>query len=189
MWWSSWKGQIRSIKVKWAHVQIELGSFKVNSKRIRLGCRWFGVSLVIWGQFKPMTSRWPFGHPSQLGSIWSTLKLIYFSSVRFKWIQAKKYFDIKLDQIDSIMYRSRDFKADYQGCLVTWLMLDSSRDTCLTWELTWSSTCRLWWTKRCSLRLSFGIRIIKIFTSIWWLNDWFIFKKIYFFLFLSSGLP
>ena len=56
-------------------------------------------------------------------------------------------------------------------------------------RLTWSSTCRLWWTKRCSLRLSFGIWIIKIFTSIWWLNDWFVFKKIYFFLFLSSGLP
>ena len=94
-----------------------------------------------------------------------------------------------MDQIDSIMYRSRDVKVDFQGCLVTWLILDSSRDTCLTWKLTWSSTCRLWWTKRCSLRLSFGIRIIKIFTSIWWLNDWFIFKKIYFFLFLSSGLP
>ena len=185
MWWSSWKGQIRSIKVKWAHVQIELGSFKVNSKRIRLGCRLFGVSLVIWGQFKPMTFCWPFGHPrsTRVNLIHFKINLFFISQVQMN--SSKKIF---WHQVGS--NRLNYVQVTWcQGCLVTWLILDSSRDTCLTWKLTWSSTCRLWWTKRCSLRLSFGIRIIKIFTSIWWLNDWFIFKKIYFFLFLSSGLP
>ena len=90
MWRSSWKGHIRSIKVKWAHVQIELGSFKV--KRIRLDCRLFGVSLVIWGQFKPMTFCWPFGHPrsTRVNLIHFKINLFFISQVQMN--SSKKIF-------------------------------------------------------------------------------------------------
>ena len=140
-----------------------------------------------------MTFSWPAGElgeiEGQMRSPWSTLILII---CQVQLNSNKKYFDIKLDQIDSIMYH---FKITWGQDRLPRLPCHMTHTWLITWwffscgKHTWSGTCRLWWTKRCSLRLSFGIRIIKIFTSIWWLNDWFIFKKIYFFLLLSSGLP